>query len=110
MRPMRLLRAVALIEGASLLALVCIAVPLKHLAGFSGAVSLMGPVHGMAFLMYLWVVVNTVSGEDWSKREIARMLLAAVIPGGAFLNAGFMARKDWALQQGDSTADDAAKP
>ncbi len=88
------LRVMALIEGVTLGLLVGVAVPLKHLAGYPGMVSVVGPVHGMVFLFYLWMVINTVSGEDWSRGEILRVLLAALIPGGAFFNAGFMRRKE----------------
>lgn len=88
------LRVMALIEGVTLALLVGVAVPLKHLAGYPGVVSLLGPVHGMVFIFYLWMVVNTVSGDDWSRGEIARVLLAALVPGGAFFNADFMRRKE----------------
>lgn len=91
------LRVMALVEGATLGLLVGVAVPLKHLAGYPAMVSILGPVHGMVFLFYLWMVVNTVSGEDWSRGEIARVLVAALVPGGAFFNAGFMRRKEAAL-------------
>lgn len=77
-----------------MIALLGIAVLLKHFAGNPAAVSILGPIHGMAFLSYLWLILKTVSSEEWSKSEIARLLIAAVIPFGAFFNAGFLARKD----------------
>ncbi len=92
------LRVMSLVEGMTLLVLVGIAVPLKHLAGFPVLVSIVGPVHGLVFLFYLWVALNTISGESWTKSEIARVVLAAFIPGGAFLNAGFIKRKEEALR------------
>lgn len=92
------LRVMSLVEGMTLLVLVGVAVPLKHLAGYPLLVSIVGPVHGLVFLFYLWVALNTIAGEGWSKGDIARVVLAAFIPGGAFLNAGFMKRKEEALR------------
>lgn len=90
---LRSLRIVALVEGATLLALVGIAVPLKHLAGYPGAVTLMGPIHGTAFLLYFWMVFNVVASGDWSRKEIVGLVATAFVPFGALLSAGFLMRK-----------------
>ena len=87
------LRIVALIEGATLLALLGIAVPLKHLAGYSTAVTVIGPIHGVAFLLYFWMVFNVASSDGWTRGEIARLVVTAFVPFGALLNAGFLNRK-----------------
>lgn len=87
------LHAAALIEGGTLLLLLGVAVPLKHLAGYGAAVSLMGPLHGMAFLFYIWMIANTVAGARWSKCDCARLLAGALLPFGAWFNAGFVRRK-----------------
>ncbi len=77
------LRIASWVEGATLILLVGIAVPLKHLAGLPIATAIMGPIHGLAFLFYLWAVMATVSGGGWRGSEIALMVLAAFIPFGA---------------------------
>lgn len=92
--PIRALRIVSLIEGATLLALIGIAVPLKHLGGYPLATAVVGPVHGLAFLLYAWMVVNTVSGGGWTRGETARLLIAAFVPFGAFFVAGLLRRKE----------------
>lgn len=91
--PLRRLRIAALIEGATLLTLVGVAVPLKHLLGLPVAVAVAGPIHGLAFTFYLWIVANTAAGEDWSTRETALAVAAAILPFGAFANAEFLQRK-----------------
>jgi integral membrane protein len=91
------MRAVSLLEGSTLLLLVLIAVPLKHLAGIPVATTVMGPIHGMAFLLYLWMLIQTVSGGGWSRSETARMIAAAFIPFGAFANERALARRQAAL-------------
>ena len=50
---LRRMRVVSLIEGSTLLLLLLVAVPLKHLAGIFVATRIMGPVHGLAFLAYM---------------------------------------------------------
>ncbi len=77
------LRVASWVEGTTLILLVGIAVPLKHLAGYPVATAIMGPVHGLAFLFYLWTVMTVVSGGGWRGAEIARLVLAALIPFGA---------------------------
>ena len=84
---------VTFVEATTLLLLLCVAVPLKHVAGIGGAVQMMGPVHGVAFLTYVWTAIQTVSGGDWSRGEAARLLAGAVVPFGGFLNLGLLARK-----------------
>ncbi|WP_456269702.1 DUF3817 domain-containing protein [Kushneria sp. AK178] len=91
---MKRLRLVSILEGTTLLLLIVVAVPLKHVAGFPLAVSIMGPIHGVAFLLYLSVVFRVVSMGGWNGLDIARMILAAFIPFGAFINAPFMRRKE----------------
>ena len=90
---LRRLRIVSLIEGTTLILLVCVASPLKHLAGWPMASSILGPVHGLAFLAYLWTVVETVSGGGWRAREIARLVAVAFVPFGGFTNGSFLERK-----------------
>ena len=94
---LRRMRWVSLLEGTTLVALVFVAVPLKHFGGYPAATSLVGPVHGMAFLLYVWMLVQTISAGDWSRGEIARLLLAAFIPFGAFVNERALRRKEATL-------------
>jgi len=94
----RRLQFAALLEGSTLLVLVGTAVPLKYLAAWPLAVSVIGPIHGMAFLLYLWVLSAVASGDGWQARDIGIALLAALTPFGAFAHAIAMHRK--AAEQG----------
>jgi integral membrane protein len=89
---LRWMRAISLIEGSTLLLLVLVAVPLKHLAGFAAATRVMGPIHGVAFLAYVWMLIQLVSAGGWSRSEITRLVLAAFIPFGSFVNGRVLAR------------------
>lgn len=94
---LRRLRAAALLEGATLLMLVGIAVPLKHIAGMPVAVSVMGPIHGMVFLAYLWMIFGSVSSPSLTGRDIRRLLLASLVPFGAAFSIALLNRKAAAL-------------
>jgi len=87
------LRIVALIEGVTLLFLVGIAVPIKHLLGFPAVVAVAGPLHGLVFMFYLWTVIATAASESWSKREIILAVALALLPFAAFANAVFFHSK-----------------
>lgn len=104
-RPLRHLRLASALEGTTLLLLLGLAVPLKHLAGWPQAVSVLGPVHGAAFLFFAWCLLEASSGEHWRAGEIARLLGGALLPFGAWANAAFLRRKEEALQ-GSQTATD----
>lgn len=94
---LRRMRAVSLLEGCTLLVLIFVAMPLKHLAGYPVATAIVGPVHGIAFILYLWTLVQTWAGGDWSRLDTARMFIAAFIPFGAFFNERILARRQAAL-------------
>ena len=79
------LRLVGFLEGISLLVLVGVAVPLKYLYGDAYWVRVMGPVHGLLFLLF---VINTLSvGVEyrWKFRTTTwKVLVACVVPFGTF--------------------------
>jgi integral membrane protein len=90
---LRRLRVVSMLEGTTLLALVLVAVPLKHMAGLPVATKIMGPIHGLAFVAYVWMLMNNLAGSDWSRRERMQMMIAAMIPCGAYMNERMLARR-----------------
>jgi integral membrane protein len=79
------LRLLAFLEGISLLVLLCIAVPFKYLYADPSIVKLMGPVHGILFLLFL---INTLSvgvEQGWKFRTTTlKVLLACLLPFGTF--------------------------
>lgn len=89
---LRRMRGASLVEGTTLLVLLGIAVPLKHLADMPIGVRLMGPVHGVAFVFYFHTLFQTISGGGWSRRESVRLILAAFVPLGTFFNERLLRR------------------
>jgi integral membrane protein len=96
---LRRLRFVAVVEAVTLLALVGIGVPIKYLGGYATVVKIMGPVHGVAFVVYFWTMIQTVAGGGWSKSEIVRMLGGAFMPFGGFFNQRVLARRQSAIEK-----------
>lgn len=81
---MVLLRAAALVEGSAFLLLLFVAVPLKHLAGIDLPVLILGPVHGIAFLAYAWLIARLTVEQAWPPGRAIRLGVAGLIPFGAF--------------------------
>ncbi|MGJ8517853.1 hypothetical protein LMG33810_002211 [Carnimonas sp. LMG 33810] len=81
------LRRAALIEGTTLLLLLFIAVPLKHLAGMPQAVSIMGPIHGIAFIFYIVQLLRSRAMLRIDGAQLAKLIVAAFIPFGALYAA-----------------------
>ena len=79
------LRLLAVLEGISLLGLVFISVPLKYIYGITQISTILGPIHGILFLLF---VVNTISvGTEYNwkfKQTTWKVLLACFIPFGTF--------------------------
>jgi integral membrane protein len=91
------LRVGSLFEGTTLVVLVCIAVPLKHAFGVPQATAIIGPIHGLAFVVYIGLAIDVLSGRKWSRTEAARLIGAAFVPFGAFFNVGWLKRREAAL-------------
>ena len=90
--PLRVLRIASLTEGATLLLLLLVAVPLKRMADLPMAVSIVGPLHGAAFLVYSTLVLQALFTRLISTAEAARLVVAAFIPFGAWMVAGMLRR------------------
>ncbi len=102
---LRRLRLVSLLEGVTLVILVFVAVPLKHLAGYGFATATMGPIHGMAFLLYSWMLAQTAAFCRWPKGTLLRLFILACIPFGAFANERWLRHKLAAMLSDDRRGD-----
>ena len=94
LKELRAMRIMSLVEGTTLLLLVSIAVPLKYLAKISIGVTILGPTHGIAFVLYLWLLAQVLAGGHWTRKEKLRLISFALIPLGGFLNARTFSRRE----------------
>lgn len=90
--PLTRLRLAGALEGTTLV-LLLVAVPLKYLADEPGVVSVLGPVHGIAFVLYVMAVLDNFAGGGWHKGEMARVGFVALLPFGTFFNDHWLARR-----------------
>ena len=89
---LRVLRIASVIEGATLLLLFLVAMPLKYVADTPLAVSIVGPIHGAALLIYTALVLQSFVSRLISVTEVARLMAVAFIPLGAWLVAAMLRR------------------
>ena len=79
------LRLIGLLEGISLLVLLGVAVPLKHLYGNPALVRALGPVHGLLFLLFVIKTLSVGVEQRWRFSETTwKVLLACLVPFGTF--------------------------
>jgi integral membrane protein len=83
--PISLLRYVALVEGASFIALLFVAMPLKHFAGMPAAVKVVGWAHGVLFVALCAVLLYTTVAARWPIARAALVFVAALLPFGPFI-------------------------
>ena len=79
------LRIVAFLEGLSFVILMGIAMPLKYYWGFEHATQAIGMIHGLLFILYLYLVFPAKSDLEWSWFRTFIILTASVIPFGTFV-------------------------
>lgn len=72
-------RIMAYVVGVMLLALVA-AMVLKYGFGESGAVAVIGPIHGFLYAVYLLAALNLGLKARWSWVYLLGVLLAGTIP------------------------------
>src|SRR5262245_25855359 len=83
--PIPLLRTIALVEGVSFLVLLCIAMPLKYFAGLPLAVKLAGWIHGVLFMVFGLLLLQTMIVARWPMVRGAAVFVAALLPFGPFV-------------------------
>lgn len=79
------LRFVAVLEGITLLMLIFITVPLKYLFHIPEGSAILGPIHGVLFLLYVALAFVAASEYDWKFGKTTwKVLLASILPFGTF--------------------------
>ena len=78
------LRKAGIAEGISFLVLLCIAMPLKYFLQQPLAVKIVGWVHGILFVAFLFLAWEYKTDRNKSLKWFALAFLAAIIPTGTF--------------------------
>lgn len=77
-------RIVALVEAISYLLLLA-AVVVKRVLDGPDLVSVLGPIHGIAFIAYFVLVLMVREEQEWSLGQTLVVLIASAVPFGAFV-------------------------
>jgi integral membrane protein len=83
--PVGRMRLIGMLEGASFLLLMGVAMPLKYFAGFPEAVKWTGWIHGILFIGYCLAIFGALVGGRISFAKSALAFGASLIPFGPFL-------------------------
>ncbi|MCB9994779.1 MAG: DUF3817 domain-containing protein [Hyphomicrobiaceae bacterium] len=87
------LRLASRFEAVTLLTLFFIAMPLKYWLGFPIAVSIAGTIHGIAFLLFAWMLFNAFGYGGLRVGESLKMMAFAFVPFGGFFNDRHLSRR-----------------
>lgn len=79
------LRRIGLLEGASFLLLIFVAMPLKYLGNLPQAVSLVGMIHGLLFVAFCGALLQVMLKHDWPLKRCGLIFVASLLPFGPFL-------------------------
>jgi integral membrane protein len=79
------LRILGIAEGISFLLLLGVAMPLKYIGGMAEAVKVPGMLHGILFILYVFVVVQAKAEYSWGIKKTLMALVASVLPFGTFV-------------------------
>ncbi len=82
---LRNLIVMGLIEGTSTLALFFVAMPLKYFADMPMAVTIVGSIHGLLFLVYVAMLLLGLRRIPLSTSLTVWGLVGAVVPFGPFV-------------------------
>ena len=77
-------RVMAYVVGVFLLLLVLVAMPLKYIADNEGPISVIGPMHGFLYMVYLLASLDLAVKSKWSIWKTLWVLLAGTLPFASF--------------------------
>jgi integral membrane protein len=80
----REMRTVGIWEGISFLLLLFVAMPLKYFAGFPKAVSVVGMLHGVLVVAFIYTIINAITSSGLTLKKGIIALLASLLPFGTF--------------------------
>lgn len=86
-------RVMAYVVGAGLAILVFVGMPLRYGAGNKAVVAIVGPVHGILYIVYLFAALDLARRARFSLVEMAAMVGAGLVPGLAFVIERRVTRK-----------------
>jgi integral membrane protein len=78
-------RVMAYVVGVLLLVLVFVGVPLQYGAGKPAVVAVVGPIHGLCYIVYLAAAYDLARRGRWTIGQVLAVVVAGFVPGLAFV-------------------------
>jgi integral membrane protein len=78
-------RIIAWTVGVGLITLVLVGVPLKYLADAGAVVAIVGPIHGVLYIVYLLATLDLATRARFSLPRTILLMLAGTIPFVSFV-------------------------
>ncbi len=79
-------RFLGFLEGGSLLLLMGVAMPMKYMLDNASWVKIIGPIHGLLFVVYVFEAIRQGEARNWSFWRITFfLLLGSFVPFGTFI-------------------------
>lgn len=78
------LRRAGIAEGISFLVLLCIAMPVKYFFKEPMAVTVVGWIHGILFVAFLFLAWEVKTDRNKSVKWFGTAFLASILPAGTF--------------------------
>lgn len=72
------------VEGYSYLVLLLIAMPLKRLFDLPQAVTVVGLIHGVLFIAFMWQILMLLINKQFSFKQAVLAFVLSLIPFGTF--------------------------
>lgn len=77
---LRRIRMTSLTEAVSYLLLVGVAMPLKYVWGIALAVQIVGMIHGVLFMILIWLLIRAGFESPWPKSRLWLLAMASLVP------------------------------
>jgi integral membrane protein len=90
---LRNFRYVALAEATSFLALL-VATVVKRTGGSELGVKILGPIHGLLFVVYVLMVWQLHKEAGWTGKQTFWILVGAVLPFGGYVVDWWLLRRE----------------
>ena len=86
-------RLINKIEGYSFLILMFIAMPLKYIFGILIATKVVGMIHGVLFIAFVYQLIDSAKKVPFTKQESGVFFIASLIPFGSFYSDKLCSKK-----------------
>lgn len=88
---LRNFKVVAFFEATTFLMLLTSSV-LKRTSDFDAGVTILGPIHGLLFLAYVWMVYNLREPMAWDRKVTFWIVAGAMLPFGGYVVDWWLSR------------------